>query len=104
MKTYEVNYLDGSEKKTVYIAGENEVIAGKNFSSMYPDITSNEILTVRNIETGASVVITGIQMPFVSMVGFMVKWAIASIPALLILALIFSILIGFFSGFSSLQL
>ena len=34
------------------------------------------------------VTVTDIDMPFGSMVGFMVKWAIASIPALLILLLI----------------
>jgi len=33
----------------------------------------------------SNVVITDIQMPFGSMVTFMVKWAIATIPALLIL-------------------
>jgi hypothetical protein len=31
------------------------------------------------------VVVVDIKMPFTSMVGFMVKWAIASIPALIIL-------------------
>ena len=34
------------------------------------------------------VIVTDIHMPFGSMVGFMVKWAIASIPALIILILI----------------
>ena len=33
--------------------------------------------------------ITDIEMPFASMVGFMVKWAIAAIPALLILGVLF---------------
>ncbi len=32
------------------------------------------------------VVVTDIDMPFLSMVGFMIKWAIAAIPALIILA------------------
>jgi len=36
----------------------------------------------------AGVVVTDIRMPFGSMVIFMVKWAIASIPALLILSLL----------------
>jgi len=36
----------------------------------------------------ASVRIVDIKMPFGSMVVFMVKWAIAAIPALIILALI----------------
>lgn len=41
-----------------------------------------------------AVVVTDIHMPFSSMVAFMVKWAIASIPALLILTVI-----GFFVAF-----
>ena len=35
-----------------------------------------------------NVVVTDIQMPFWSMVWFMVKWSIASIPAFIILAVI----------------
>jgi hypothetical protein len=37
----------------------------------------------------SSVVVTDIDMPFLSMVTFMVKWALASIPAFLILGAIF---------------
>ena len=37
-------------------------------------------------------------MPFGSMVVFMVKWAIASIPAIIILMILFSIFGGFFVG------
>ena len=37
------------------------------------------------------IVVTDIQMPFISMVVFMVKWAIAAIPALFILAIMFSV-------------
>lgn len=43
------------------------------------------------------VIVTDIQMPFLSMVIFMVKWAIAAIPALFILAAmgsLFTTLIG----------
>ena len=36
------------------------------------------------------VVVTDIQMPFISMVVFMVKWALAAIPALFILFAIFT--------------
>ena len=35
-----------------------------------------------------SVIVTDIDMPFWSMVNFMIKWALASVPALFILALI----------------
>ena len=44
------------------------------------------------------VVVTDIQMTFLSMVVFMVKWAIASIPALIILFIIFSLFGGFLVG------
>ena len=40
---------------------------------------------------GREVVVTDIRMPFISMVFFMVKWAIASIPALIILSIIFGL-------------
>ena len=36
------------------------------------------------------VVVTDIQMPFISMVVFMVKWALAAVPALFILIAIFT--------------
>jgi hypothetical protein len=52
------------------------------------------------------VVIEDIRMPFGSMVVFMVKWAIASIPAMIILfvlsAVLFAILGVFFGGLAGL--
>ena len=45
-----------------------------------------------------AVIVTDIKMPFLSMVVFMVKWALASIPALIILFVIFAALTGVFSG------
>jgi len=46
------------------------------------------------------VVIEDIRMEFSSMVAFMVKWAIASIPALIILGFIGMALLSVFAGFS----
>ncbi|MHA2204102.1 MAG: hypothetical protein ACW991_10475 [Candidatus Hodarchaeales archaeon] len=50
-----------------------------------------------------SVVVTDIKMPFGSMVVFMVKWAVATIPAIIILtvigSLIFAVLSWIFGGF-----
>ena len=43
--------------------------------------------------------VTDIRMPFVSMVVFMVKWAIASIPALLILVIAARVLWALFFAF-----
>jgi hypothetical protein len=45
-----------------------------------------------------AVVVTDIHMPFSSMVLFMVKWAIASIPALIILAMIGALFWGILGG------
>ncbi len=42
------------------------------------------------------VVVTDIRMPFWSMVTFMVKWVIASIPAFLILGVLWVLLMAFF--------
>jgi hypothetical protein len=39
--------------------------------------------------------VTDVQMPFASMVTFMVKWALAAIPAMLILIFIGAVAVGF---------
>ena len=44
------------------------------------------------------VVVTDIQMPFGSMVIFMIKWAIATIPAAIILFIVGAILMGILAG------
>ena len=44
------------------------------------------------------VTIEDIKMPFGSMVQFMVKWAIASIPAIIIIWILFMLLISLFGG------
>jgi hypothetical protein len=44
------------------------------------------------------VVVTDIRMPFWSMVRFMVKWAIAAIPALIILAILGALLSAALTG------
>lgn len=43
--------------------------------------------------------VTDIDIPFGSMVGFMVKWALAAIPALIIIIIIGTVLISLFAGF-----
>ena len=42
----------------------------------------------------SEVVVTDIKMPFGSMVVFMVKWAVATIPAIIMLTVIGSITLG----------
>ncbi|MGA9813328.1 MAG: FxLYD domain-containing protein [Terriglobales bacterium] len=58
-----------------------------------------------NEQVANRVSVTDMNMPFLSMVRFMVKWAIASIPALLILmilgAISWGVLFGFFAGLGS---
>lgn len=49
-------------------------------------------------ENRQSVIVTDIRMPFFSMVVFMVKWAIAAIPAFLILTVIGVLIWGMLSG------
>ncbi|MGA7799766.1 MAG: hypothetical protein WCC36_03065 [Gammaproteobacteria bacterium] len=49
-------------------------------------------------ENESRVVVTDVRMPFLSMVIFMVKWAVASIPALIILALLWSLVTALFGG------
>lgn len=44
------------------------------------------------------VVVTDIKIPFLSMVVLLVKWALAAIPALIILFLIFGVLGAIFGG------
>jgi hypothetical protein len=51
-----------------------------------------------NDEYERNVVVTDIRMPFLSMVIFMVKWVIASIPAFIILSLIFTLIMFFVGG------
>ncbi len=56
--------------------------------------------TMDNNKT-VNVVVTDIQMPFMSMVVFMVKWVIAAIPAMIILTILGGIVAAVFGGFAS---
>ena len=44
------------------------------------------------------IIVADIKMPFISMVIFMVKWAIAAIPAIIILFILGTILSGIFGS------
>lgn len=55
--------------------------------------SNNQVVFTKN-----EVVITDIKMPFMSMVVFMVKWAIAAIPAIFILVTLGAIVSGLMSG------
>jgi hypothetical protein len=57
----------------------------------------DKVLTQTIIQV-KEVVITDIQMPFNSMVFFMIKWTIASIPAAILLSILFYLAIALFGG------
>ena len=46
----------------------------------------------------SKVIVVDLQMPFLSIVTLMVKWALASIPAIIILAMIFSFVMTLMGG------
>jgi len=56
---------------------------------VYFDIKKKSRVSEVSVEDVSKVEITDIRMPFGSMVWFMVKWAVASIPAIIILWLLF---------------
>ena len=51
-----------------------------------------------DVANGDHVVVTDISMPFSSMVVFILKWTLASIPAAFVIALIALVLMGIFGG------
>ncbi|MCF6337191.1 MAG: hypothetical protein L3J84_04460 [Gammaproteobacteria bacterium] len=51
-----------------------------------------------NEEESQYVVVTDIRMPFLSMVMFMIKWAVAAIPAFIILSIIGAVLMMLLGG------
>jgi hypothetical protein len=51
------------------------------------------------MENRQEIVVTDIKMPFMSMVVFMLKWAIASIPAFIIFSILFVLFTLIFGGF-----
>jgi hypothetical protein len=58
-------------------------------------------ISVKAGDKDNEVVVTDIRMSFISMVAFMVKWVIASIPAFIILSIIFVVFAGMVGGFTN---
>ena len=50
------------------------------------------------MDNNSNVRVTDINMPFMSMVVFMIKWAIASIPAMIILGIAGAVITGIFGS------
>ena len=81
---------------------ESEIKSEHTISDAFDD-GSTQQTNSKTIEVSATqsnntskVIITDIKMPFGSMVEFMVKWAIASIPALIILFIIGFVVMAIF--------
>ena len=62
----------------------------------YEESTPAGVTGIASKSNNQNVTVTDIKMPFGSMVQFMVKWAIASIPAFIILFLIGMMVMGVF--------
>jgi hypothetical protein len=52
------------------------------------DTAQDETTEEAPVKNTSEVTITGVQMPFWSMVGLLLKWAFAAIPAAIVLAII----------------
>ncbi len=100
-------YLNGVITAGTQIKGENggETDFWKTLAEAYPSLVAlptraqmaKAALPIAAVSSpNREVTVTGFEMPFFNMVGFMVKWAFASIPAaIVILAVImFGTLIG----------
>lgn len=59
---------------------------------------NNAEFDIKESKDKREVIVTDIQMPFFSMVVFMIKWVLASIPAIIILAIIFFFGTAIFAG------
>lgn len=70
-----------------------DIVTKEMLKSGGPSERESEVVIIGSKNT-IDVTVTDINMPFFSMVSFMVKWAVASIPALIILAFLAAIIIG----------
>lgn len=68
--------------------------SAKDSSTKELKIESSHLSSKDSFNTNQKVIITDINMPFLSMVSFMIKWSIASIPAFIILFILGSALGG----------
>ncbi len=50
MNTYAVRFLKGTDIEVAYVQGESKLEAKKKFSKIYPDIDSDKIISVDNIQ------------------------------------------------------
>ena len=78
----------------------NRIIVNNLFEKL--DRLNERIAAIeQNTDRSTGVTVSDIRLPFGSMVVLMVKWAIASIPAMIILIVLGSIIAGISSGLLS---
>jgi hypothetical protein len=97
-KQSEVNYKDG---KVLLENKLKEIEFAQTHLGLDIPINTREMKNKNESKGTKTVKISDIDIPFGSMVVFMVKWAIASIPAFFILMFLFAIFSGFFLGIIS---
>ena len=88
------------ESKTAFCKKCYEKNGGNGLHIVNENVTGNIKKHSNNVENDVEtpiqkVLITDIHMPFGSMIVFMVKWALASIPAMFILFLAFRFVLGY---------
>lgn len=100
------------QHKTINIGDVYKCLQCKHIGKITDDVQIEEVekgespirrgikaaIAKSKIDPPQKVIVTDIEMSFGSMVSFMVKWAIASIPAIIILFMIGALLIGMFGG------
>lgn len=98
------NSTDLLKHLNIKFNGKHYVVSGEKIADMTDAINfaHNPKYVFHKDDThsqtfSSNVQITDIHIPFWSMVGFMVKWAIASIPAMIILGLIAFFFMGLLS-------
>jgi CheY-like chemotaxis protein len=97
LKMVNVDFADYREEALQYAEVEMKVrgIPNENYKIRNENTPRTDVqISLPKMRISNEVIVTDIQMPFMSMVVFMVKWALASIPAFIILLIIAMIVIG----------
>jgi hypothetical protein len=86
----------------IRVAGQvrlpSEVGASIAASRIFEKITAHRSIPMSQPDEPRKVIVVDLQMPFLSIVTLMVKWVLASIPAIIILAMIFSLVMTLMGG------
>jgi hypothetical protein len=90
-----VKYKNGNIVEMQNVRKESDTVALNDKKNTNQNINENKETVTVEMRGTQTVKVSDFDMPFGSMVVFMVKWAIASIPALIILMILFAIFGGF---------